>query len=110
MRGVKVTLSTSKVVLLRDMKIRDTELAAQAVAPRANGDANLLQVFMNAELVKLLLVRVDDKDITASDRESLDDLFTMAEYSQVLSVVKVLSGGEDAAKKPQLEVVSSGGK
>ena len=56
MKVIKVTLSTKKVVLLREMKISDQETAAQEVSHRADGDANLMGLFMQKALVKNLIV------------------------------------------------------
>lgn len=107
---VKVTLSTGKVVIMRNMKITDTETAAQEVAPRANGDQQVLQILMQRSLVKNLLLKIGDKDLTPTDREDLDALFSMSEYSQLLKVVSKISGGDDMGKDAQIEVVSSGDK
>lgn len=108
MQVVKVTLSTKKVVLLRDLKISDTEVAAQEVASRANGDANLLQLLMQKALVKNLLVQVDGRSIGAVEREDLDSLFKLGEYNQVMQAIKTMTGGDESEKKPLLEVVSIG--
>lgn len=111
MNVAKATLGTGKVVYLRMMKIGDTELAAQAASPRSNGDSNVLQILMQKELVKLLLVKVDEKELSASDKEDLDALFTVVEYGQVMQVVSAMTGGDELGKfKPQLEVVASGDK
>lgn len=106
----KVTLSTHKTVLLRELKIKHTELAAQAVSPRANGDANVLALLMQKELLKLLIIQINDKPVSASELEDMDSLFSMAEYGQLLQVVKQMTGGADAGKAPATEVVSFGGK
>lgn len=106
----KVTLSTGKVVLLRDLKIKHTELAAQAAAHRAGGDANVLMILMQKELMKLLIVKVDDKVSSASDLEDMDGLFSLMEYSQLSSVVKKLTGGDEMGKLPATEVVAFGSK
>lgn len=102
----KVTLSTGKVVLIRDMKIKHQELAAQAVGNR-HSDAQLAQgMAVQNELVKILLVSVDDKEVRSHD--NLDDLFSMGEYKQVLKAIEKIGGGDEGA--PLLEVVSSGSK
>jgi hypothetical protein len=107
-QATKVTLSSGKIVLLRELKISDTELAAQEVASRANGDQLLMQVFMQKALLKNLLLQVDGKTVDAVEREDLDSLFTAAEYGQLISVMNKLSGGDDAKKEPGLEVVFTG--
>lgn len=102
----KVTLSSDKVVLIRDMKIKHQELAAKAVGSR-HSDSPLAQgMAVQNELVKMLLVKVDDQDVKPHD--TLDDLFTMGEYKQVLKVLEQLGGGD--AGSPLIEVVVSGSK
>jgi hypothetical protein len=105
---VKVTLSTQKVVLLRVMKISDTENAAQQVAKRADGDSSLMQVMMQKALLQSLLVSIDGKALNALEREDLDSILSMGEYTQLLKVVGKLAGGDDAGKEPQIELVSGG--
>lgn len=109
---VKVTLSTGKVVLLREMKIRHTELAAQEVSPKSNGDANLLQILMNQALVKQLIFKIDEATPSQAELEDLDELFSIAEYSQLLKVVGKMAGGDSAGKsaEPLIEIVNSGDK
>lgn len=104
----KVTLSSGKVVLLRDFKIRHQELAAKAVGPRGSENQSYQNILMQNELIKILTVRVDAADVKPTD--SLDDLFTMAEYQQICKVVMKLSGGDEASVAPLIEVVSSGAK
>lgn len=106
----KVTLSSGKVVLLSEIKISIVEQAAQQVAPRANGDANVLQFLMQKAMLQGVLYKINDKDVTAIEREDMDSLFTMAEYSQLLSVITKMSGGDDLGKQPKLEIVTSGDK
>jgi len=108
---IKVVCKTGKTVFLRKMKISDTEVAAQTVALRANGDPNVLQVLMQKALVQLLIVKIasapdaEPRAISANEREDMDSLFEMGEYSQVLKVIGHISGGEDAGKMPQVEMV-----
>jgi hypothetical protein len=109
MNVVKATLSTGKVVLLRELKIKHTELAAQEVAPRAGGDPNVLSLLMQKALAKQLIVQVDEKKPSASELEDMDELFSFAEYGQVLQVVGQLAGA-DGLGKPRIELVSSGSK
>ncbi len=110
MKVIKVTLSTGKVALLREMKIADQEVAAQEVSSRTNGDPNLMGLFMQKALVKNLLVQIDGEEVPATKREDLDSLFTMPEYSQLLKVIKELMGGDDAGKLPAIEHATCGDK
>lgn len=102
----KVTLPSSKVVLLRDLKIKHQQLAARAVGSRFS-DAPLAQnLALQDELLKILIVSVNGKEFRS--HEELDDHLTMAEYNQLQKVLGQLIGGGDS-KAPLVEVMSSSG-
>jgi hypothetical protein len=107
----KVTLSSGKKVLLRPIKIRDQELAAQAAANSVGSDNQVaLAVVMQKELVKLLLVQIDEKAPSAAEREDLDSLLEFQEYTQVTQVVQKLMGVDQQQGNLKTELVSSGSK
>ena len=105
----KVTLSSGKICYFRPMKIKHTELAILAISGKGDNPL-LLQNLMTQELVKMLLAGIEGRELKESDKESLDNIFTMAEYGQVQRYMQSQMGDEDAVKKPQVEVVLSGGK
>jgi len=104
----KLTLSTGKVVLVREPKIRDQELAAQLAGAKAGNDNNLAAAMLwQKELAKLLLMKINDKDLTSAEKENLDDLFSLREYSEVSMALKQVVG--DAGEgKFQMELVPVG--
>lgn len=106
----KVVLSTGKEVLLREIEIRHTELAAQAAAPRSGNNETVLGINMQKELLKLLIVQVNGGKPSGAEMENLDKLFTFIEYKQLMQVLKKMAGEDDQAGKFQLEVVAFGGK
>jgi hypothetical protein len=92
----KITLSTGKVVLLRDPKIKDQELATQAASSKVKGDNAFAYGFaLQKEMLKMLLVQINDKKPSAVEVEDLDGLFTYAEFMQCLKVVAKVAGLED---------------
>jgi hypothetical protein len=105
----KVTLSTGKVVLLREMKIKHQELAAMAAAPKSQDNQTLLGMHMQKELLKILVVQINGQDVKASALENLDDVFSMSEYGQLLKVMRSLMGDEADMGKCQVETELSGG-
>lgn len=107
--AIKVTLSTHKIVVLREPTIRHTELAAQAAAPRAGGDPHLLGMMANKEMLKFLIIEIDGKRPSRSELENLDKLFTLKEYSQLQKVVQKL-GGVEGNEEPVIEIGNSGDK
>lgn len=107
LKVIKVTLSSGKIVYLRELKISDTETAAQMVALKANGDNNMLQVYMQKALLQLVLVAIADatgsrQALSAMQKEDLDSLLTMGEYTQLLKVISKISGGDDMGKEAVL--------
>lgn len=105
---IKVTLSTGKIVFLRELKINDTEQAAQMVAKKADGDRNVLQILMQKALLQLVLNSTQEdansprKPVSAIDREDLDSLFNLSEYTQLLQVIGKVSGADDTGKEPTI--------
>lgn len=94
----KVKLSTGKVVLLREPKIADQDFAAQAAARSVKGDNVIGLTFaMQKELLKQLVVQIDEKQPRPAELEALDDLFSYQEYLQLSSVVNKMAGMGDAA-------------
>ena len=104
---IKATLSTGKVVLLKEMKISHTEKACEQVAERAKDNGQLMQVLMQKELVKMLIVKVDEKTLTLADKDDLDSIFNVQEYGQVLKVVARMSGGDEKPKEAKIELVAA---
>lgn len=92
-RGYKVTLSTGKVVFLREMLISHQNLAIKAVGQKAGENQALLGMMMNQELLKLLIHSVDGKDLGHKDLEKLDDVLKVSEYTQLLKVIEQIVGG-----------------
>jgi hypothetical protein len=107
----KITLSTGKVVLLREMKIKYQEQATMLAAKKA-GDSELsASAAMQSELLKILLVQVDGRVPSVVERENLDNLFTYPEYLQISRAIQKvcgLDGGKDFLDKFELEIASSG--
>ena len=113
MRLVKVIMSTGKTAYLREMKISDTEKAAQKVSKRCEGDSLLMQVMIKKALLQSLLVKMADsesaqpKDLTAVEREDLDSLLTVSEYAQILQIIGKMSDGEDSGNEAKMEFVEA---
>lgn len=95
----KVTLSSGKIVHLREPKIKDQELATRSAAGRSGGDnAYVLATAIQKEMLKLLIVDVDGKKRSAAELEDLDSLFSYRDYFELGSVVNKLTGADDLGK------------
>lgn len=106
----KVTLSTKKVVLLKEPKISDQDLASQAASRTVKGD-NLvgMSLAMQKELLKQLIVKIDDKQPRPSELESLDTWFSIREYAELQSVINKMTGLADIqGNEPTTEQVKFG--
>ena len=104
---IKVTLTTGKVVLLKEMKISHTETAAQQVAAKSNGDQNVLQILMQKAILQLLIWQVDGKVLTGQQIEDLDSLFSVGEYGQLCKVLGKVMGGNDVGE-PEMSTAFEG--
>lgn len=121
----KVTLSTGKIVLLREPRINDQELAAKAAGGRIGGSQHTNQMAMGAvmqkEMLKLLVVAIGHKaeegeeeappkPVKPAELENLDGLFKYNEYMQLSKVLEKIMGGDDVLMGNfQIEMSSSGG-
>lgn len=106
----KVTLGTGKVALLKEAQLKHQELAIRAVGNRAGDNQYLFGSLLQKELLKILLVQIDGKDLTPSELEKLDDLLTLPEYLQLVQVVSKLMGGAGGEElgEAKIEFVASG--
>lgn len=102
----KCTLDTGKVVLLREFKIKDKNVAAETAAIRSGNNPTAFEAYMQDEVLKLLVVEIDGKKMTKSQVEDLDAVFSFSEYQQLLFQVKEMLG---QGKKPSVEIVNSTG-
>jgi hypothetical protein len=84
----KVTLSSGKVILLRELKIRHQEMAVKAASPNAGGDANLLSLLAQKELLKQLIMQINGQPVKAVQLEDLDSLFSFREYAELSFVLR----------------------
>lgn len=100
------TLSSKKVIKLREPKIGHSRTAAQVAGKKAGDNNAYLQMLIQEEIAKLLIVEVDGKILSAIEKENLDNLFSIKEYSQVLQAIQMI-GGEDEGK-PVMVIDTSG--
>lgn len=105
----KVKLGTGKTVVLRTMKIAYQELAAKAAAQRAGDNMQLLAIGMQSELIRLLIVSINDKVPEKIQLEKLDDLFSYEEYMQMQQVLAKVAGTGSLGEF-QIEVATGGDK
>jgi len=96
----KLTLMTGKVIVVREMQIRDFNLAAEIAGKAGNNTAVSMQ--LTNELMKMIIVSVDAKVLKPQDKEVLDSLMTVAEYVQLRGFIEESLGN---AQKPTVEML-----
>jgi hypothetical protein len=106
----KVTLSTGKVVILRDPQINDQETAMQVAAPRAKDNPMLMVSFAQKEMLKLLILEVDGKAPSKIELEQLGKMFTLPEYNQLQAYLGKMAAGDAGMGECQSELVAFGNK
>lgn len=101
----RVTLSTKKEVLLKEMKIKFQNLALRAVGDKAGENKALLGSMVQQELLKIMLVQIDGKPVDKKQLENLDELFSYQEFNQLIRAIDELGGG---VGEFQTEIVLTG--
>lgn len=105
---MKATLSSEKVIVLREMKISDYQKAAEITGTKVQGQNQYAaSIVMQNEILKALLEQVNDRTLSASEKEDLDSLFTHAEYQETIQVIQEFLG---EVKAPKVEMLTSGDK
>lgn len=95
----KFTLSSGKMIYLRDALITDQEACARLCGDTKDNVA-LMGVIMTREMFKQLLVGIQEKGsetVTEVNPSTLklDNHFTYKEYQQAQQAVKIVTGGDD---------------
>jgi len=104
----KVVLSSKKEIVLRQIKIKDQELAAKACGRHGDDNKIAMAIAMQKELLKILLVEVDGKTIKAVEKEDLDAILTYQEYMQLMGVMGKITDVGDLGNVPEIEIMTSG--
>lgn len=94
MNAFKFVLSSKKVIYLREPKIGDLETASQIAGKKASENQAYLSILLQKELLKTLLIQVDDKKLSLSEKENLDKLFNFSEYQQAVKAVSMVTATE----------------
>lgn len=91
----KFTLGSGKCIYLKEPTIGDTETAAKVAGKKAGPDNQVyLGVILQKEMLKILLVAIDDKQLSLTEKEQIDKLLTYKEYNQALKAVQMVLADE----------------
>ena len=96
----KFTLSTNKVIYLREGEMGDMENATQVAGKVAGDNQAHLGMLMQKEMLKKQLVQVDKKKLGSKDKELLKSMFKLKEYKQALQAMAMVNGDVDPSGKP----------
>lgn len=99
---LKLTLKSGKEIVIREMNLADQRAAAKNIGSVAN-EAEM-QIAMQQELLKLILVSIDGKTLKGQEKENLSNVLSWQEYNSVLTVVQDMLGNEE---RPKVEMVTS---
>lgn len=99
----KIVLKTGKVVILREMKIKDQNLATRMLGQKKMNQAEL-QLALQENLVKILLLQIDDRTLNHAEKEDLDSLFTVKEFGQVLQVINKITSDDEENSQGEAEI------
>lgn len=114
----KFTLSSGKFILVRDGRIEDVETSTQVAGKLADKENTIhMGLMLQKEMIKKLVVAVGQKGQTVeelkmlkmSEKEDLNNLFTLKEYMEVAQSVQSIAG-EPEKGKLQMESVTFGDK
>ncbi len=98
---------SEKKITLRTTLIKDINMATSIAATKCQ-DPKVMPLIMQQELLKLVLVDVDGKVPTGTEREDLDGLFTVSEYMTLLEYVQSVMGKSQVVRTSFVK--SSGAK
>jgi hypothetical protein len=104
----KVTLGSGKVVYLREPTVDDMESAGQIAGKIAGNNSAQMGMIVQKEILKRCLVQINEKKLGRAEKEGINSLFSLREYTQVIKIISQLSGvGEDEGNF-KMELVSFG--
>lgn len=103
MNAVRVILPTKRVAYLREPKIADNQLAAKMVGNKTKNQFELALAMQN-ELLKILLVQIDDEKLDHASKNDLDKIMSLTEYNILMKVVQKLAGGDEVGEEPEMEM------
>lgn len=103
---IKATLSTKRVVIMRQFTMKHQRTATEIAGNRAQGNQALLGMVMQEELLKLMLQSIDGQAVSGPKKENLDALVTPHEYRELMKVIESQIGN---ATTPEIELVTTSG-
>lgn len=107
-RAIKVTLSTNRVVILKEPDVGMQEQALRLVGNKGQGNTALQNYLAGLEMLKLIIAKVDEQDLDYKALDSgLKSMFSVMELAQIQRALDTWLG-EATNYDPKIEAVISG--
>lgn len=106
MAKFQVTLSTGKIVVLSEVTIAMKNEALEMAGMKTQSQGRAFDARFQDELLRCMIHSVNNVTPSGHDKENLDKLFDLNEYSELMMGVQEVMGGT-ALKKPKVEILTS---
>lgn len=101
----KFTLSSGKVIYLKEPTVGDLETIARLSGKQAGNDNQAhLAVVMQKESLKQLLVQIDSEKVEGP--MNIDKTFTFKEFKQAIKAVSMVTGDDDEGNELEVSLVT----
>ena len=99
---IKVVLKSQKVVYLRELELVDEDEAIRAIGTAGSDNQLLMGKKLQDEMLRRILVGIDDKRLSGQEKQNLQKLFSYSEIQQLRRVMKKMGGDDEG--EPVMEI------
>ena len=103
----KLTLSSGREVILEEMSIAHEDRATEMLSSRYKDNPTMVIFGAAKELMKMLVLQIDGKPLTAIQSEQIDTVLDRTEYKQVEAYINKMRSID--APLPEAEAIPFGG-
>lgn len=100
---IRIKLKTGRTATMREITV-DMQREATALAATRVKEGNTVVLGMEAqhELLKMCIVRVNDKVLTGIEKEEISKTLNMVEYNQCVMAIEKMAG---KIEEPEIEFI-----
>lgn len=98
MQVLDFELSTGKMVTMKFPRIKHFNTANDVAIHKSPAGKSPSGFAVQMELVKLLVMEVNGKAVSSVERENLDDIFDLGEYTEISEELGTMLGKSGKAK------------
>lgn len=103
---MQIELSTGKKIIIDEINIAKSRKVGEKAAARAQGDQLRFNLYMQEELFKVCLSKIDGTSVTDLQKENLDEILEFSEYREVILAMEEIIG---RTKSPKISMVNDSG-